>query len=214
MSITAADISQKKFMTKFRGLDAEEVYAFLEVIKEDIYELEKENAILRERISRCRDEERKDVGKNTEVDINHLLLLEPAYNPPHIKWKIPETSDELEADEYFVYCPEMKEFLAKRNLVFRTKDELEIWIRNNGKSFSADEITKPVINYPTPDSFADMLGDVSYLISWQKMLKDISAGNSTLPMPIVIDVGCALYAFTGTVGGICAECSELGPLCG
>lgn len=48
MKITAADISQKQFMITPEGLDAEEVYAFLEVIKEDMYELDKEKAVLEE----------------------------------------------------------------------------------------------------------------------------------------------------------------------
>src|SRR5574340_749295 len=47
MKITASDISEKQFMEKPEGLDAEEVYAFLEIIKEDMYELDKENAILK-----------------------------------------------------------------------------------------------------------------------------------------------------------------------
>lgn len=46
MKITAAAISQKQFMIRPMGLDAEEVYAFLEVIKEDMYELDKEKAVL------------------------------------------------------------------------------------------------------------------------------------------------------------------------
>lgn len=46
--ITPADISCKQFPVTFRGLDAEEVYAFLEAIKEDMFELEKEIARLRE----------------------------------------------------------------------------------------------------------------------------------------------------------------------
>lgn len=52
MKITAADISQKQFMVTTEGLDAEEVYAFLEVIKEDFYELEKEIAVLKEKLTR------------------------------------------------------------------------------------------------------------------------------------------------------------------
>ena len=126
-----------------------------------------------------------------------LIMTEPAYNPPYIKWKVPETSEELEVEEYFVNCPEMKEFLSKRNLIFLREEELENWIRTNGKVFAPGEIDKPVINYPNPGLFADMLADIDYLKSWQKMLKDVSAGNITLPMPIAIDIGSALYAFTG-----------------
>ncbi len=46
MRITPTDISRKCFMTQPEGLDSEEVYAFLEAIKEDMYELGKEKATL------------------------------------------------------------------------------------------------------------------------------------------------------------------------
>jgi len=52
MIITAADISQKQFMITPEGLDPEEVYAFLEVVKEDFYELEKEIAVLKEKLTK------------------------------------------------------------------------------------------------------------------------------------------------------------------
>jgi len=52
MRITPLDIQQKQFPMKFRGFDVEEVYAFLEVIREEMEELLRENANLKENIQR------------------------------------------------------------------------------------------------------------------------------------------------------------------
>ena len=49
MKITPLDIQQKQFPTKwFRGFDEEEVFAFLEVIREEMEDLLRENAYLKE----------------------------------------------------------------------------------------------------------------------------------------------------------------------
>ena len=52
MRITPLDIQQKQFPMKFRGFDVEEVYAFLEVIREEMEELLRENAALKESVQR------------------------------------------------------------------------------------------------------------------------------------------------------------------
>ena len=53
MRITPLDIQQKQFPTKFfRGFDEEEVYAFLELIREEMEELLRENASLKESVQR------------------------------------------------------------------------------------------------------------------------------------------------------------------
>jgi cell division initiation protein len=52
MRITPLDIQQKQFPMKFRGFDVEEVYAFLEVIREEMEELLRENASLKENVQR------------------------------------------------------------------------------------------------------------------------------------------------------------------
>jgi cell division initiation protein len=53
MRITPLDIQQKQFPVKFRGFDVEEVYAFLEVIREEMEELLRENATLKENVHRA-----------------------------------------------------------------------------------------------------------------------------------------------------------------
>ncbi|TAN44722.1 MAG: DivIVA domain-containing protein [Nitrospirae bacterium] len=62
MRITPLDIQQKQFPMKFRGFDVDEVYSFLELIREELEELLRENASLKEQINRA-DEQLKDYGR-------------------------------------------------------------------------------------------------------------------------------------------------------
>jgi cell division initiation protein len=50
MRITPRDIEQKQFPMKLRGFDVEEVFAFLEVVKEEMQTLLRENESLKERL--------------------------------------------------------------------------------------------------------------------------------------------------------------------
>ena len=52
MRITPLDIQQKQFASKFRGFDMEEVDSFLELIREEMEELLRDNANLREEAKR------------------------------------------------------------------------------------------------------------------------------------------------------------------
>ncbi|GAB6183447.1 DivIVA domain-containing protein [Thermodesulfovibrio hydrogeniphilus] len=51
MRITPLDIQQKQFKVKFRGFDMEEVYSFLEIIREELEEILKENSMLKEKVA-------------------------------------------------------------------------------------------------------------------------------------------------------------------
>lgn len=51
MRITPLDIQQKQFKVRFRGFDMEEVYSFLEIIREELEDILKENSMLRERVT-------------------------------------------------------------------------------------------------------------------------------------------------------------------
>lgn len=53
MRITPLDIQQKQFPMRFRGFDVEEVYAFLEVIREEMEDILRENASLKEQLYRA-----------------------------------------------------------------------------------------------------------------------------------------------------------------
>ncbi len=52
MRITPLDIQQKQFPVRFRGFDIEEVYAFLELVREEMEDLIRENGNLKEHIQR------------------------------------------------------------------------------------------------------------------------------------------------------------------
>lgn len=72
MRITPLDIQQKQFPMKFRGFDVEEVFAFLELVREEMEELLRENASLKENFSRL-DNQLKDY-KDMETALRETLL--------------------------------------------------------------------------------------------------------------------------------------------
>jgi len=57
MRITPLDIQQKQFPLKLRGFDVEEVYAFLEVVREEMENLIRENESLKEKVHRFENQE-------------------------------------------------------------------------------------------------------------------------------------------------------------
>jgi cell division initiation protein len=72
MRITPLDIQQKQFPMKFRGFDVEEVYAFLEVVREEMEDLLRENASLKEQIHRA-ENQIKDY-KDMETTLRETLM--------------------------------------------------------------------------------------------------------------------------------------------
>jgi cell division initiation protein len=72
MRITPLDIQQKQFPMKLRGFDVEEVYAFLEVIREEMEDLLRENANLKENIQRL-DNQMKGY-RDMETTLRETLL--------------------------------------------------------------------------------------------------------------------------------------------
>lgn len=72
MRITPLDIQQKQFPMKFRGFDVEEVYAFLEVIREEMEELLRENASLKETVQRT--ENHIQEYKDMETTLRETLM--------------------------------------------------------------------------------------------------------------------------------------------
>ncbi|MCX8069453.1 MAG: DivIVA domain-containing protein [Thermodesulfovibrionales bacterium] len=56
MKVSPLDIQQKQFSTKFRGFDVEEVYSFLEIIREELEELIKENSSLKDKLKMTEDQ--------------------------------------------------------------------------------------------------------------------------------------------------------------
>lgn len=72
MRITPLDIQQKQFATRFRGFDMEEVDSFLELIREEMEELLRENANLREEARRF--EKQLKEYKNIEMTLRDTLV--------------------------------------------------------------------------------------------------------------------------------------------
>ncbi|RJQ48471.1 MAG: DivIVA domain-containing protein [Nitrospiraceae bacterium] len=72
MRITPLDIQQKQFATRFRGFDMEEVDSFLELVREEMEELLRENANMREE-SRRYEKQLKEY-KNIETTLKDTLV--------------------------------------------------------------------------------------------------------------------------------------------
>ncbi len=72
MRITPLDIQQKQFPMKFRGFDVEEVYAFLEVVREEMEDLLRDNASLKENMHRM-ETQIKDY-KDMETTLRETLM--------------------------------------------------------------------------------------------------------------------------------------------
>lgn len=72
MRITPMDIQQKQFPMKFRGFDVEEVYAFLEVVREEMEDLLRENANLKESVQRSENHIKE--YKDMETTLRETLM--------------------------------------------------------------------------------------------------------------------------------------------
>lgn len=72
MRITPLDIQQKQFPMKFRGFDVEEVYAFLEVVREEMEDLLRENASLKEQVHRT--ENQINEYRDMETTLRETLM--------------------------------------------------------------------------------------------------------------------------------------------
>jgi cell division initiation protein len=72
MRITPLDIQQKQFPMKLRGFDVEEVYAFLEIVREEMEDLLRENASLKENVQRIENQIKE--YKDMETTLRETLM--------------------------------------------------------------------------------------------------------------------------------------------
>ena len=72
MRISPLDIQQKQFKMKFRGFDVEEVYGFLEIVREEMEDLLRENANLKENIQRAENQIRE--YRDMETTLRETLM--------------------------------------------------------------------------------------------------------------------------------------------
>jgi len=101
MRITPLDIQQKQFPIKFRGFDVEEVYAFLEVVREEMEELLRENAFLKESISRLEEQvkENRDMeGTLRETLVTAQQMVEDFKNNARKEAELIQREAELKAE--------------------------------------------------------------------------------------------------------------------
>ena len=67
MRITPLDIQQKQFPMRFRGFDVDEVYSFLELVREELEELLRESASLKEQLARADEQLQEFRGMETTL---------------------------------------------------------------------------------------------------------------------------------------------------
>ena len=72
MRITPLDIQQKQFPMRFRGFDVDEVYSFLEIVREELEELLRESASLKEQLARA--DEQLQEYRNMEATLRETLM--------------------------------------------------------------------------------------------------------------------------------------------
>ncbi len=72
MRITPLDIQQKQFPMKFRGFDVQEVYSFLEIIREEMEDLLRENANVKETVQRMENQLKE--YRDMETTLRETLL--------------------------------------------------------------------------------------------------------------------------------------------
>ncbi len=72
MRIAPLDIQQKQFPMRFRGFDVDEVYSFLEIVREEMEGLLRENASLKEQLSRA--DSQLHEYRNMEVTLRETLM--------------------------------------------------------------------------------------------------------------------------------------------
>ena len=102
MRITPLDIQQKQFSSRIKGFDMEEVDSFLELIREEMEELLRENANLREESKRY--EKQLKEYKNIETTLKDTLIstqqmVEDYKNTAKKDAELIKKEAELRADE-------------------------------------------------------------------------------------------------------------------
>lgn len=72
MRLTPLDIQQKQFPMRFRGFDVDEVYSFLELVREELEGLLRENASMKEQLTRA--DEQLQEFRHMESTLRETLM--------------------------------------------------------------------------------------------------------------------------------------------
>ncbi|GAB4547897.1 MAG: DivIVA domain-containing protein [Thermodesulfovibrionia bacterium] len=101
MRITPLDIQQKQFSVKFRGFNMDEVDSFLELVREEMEELLRENANLREDVRRYEKQlkEYKDIEETLRATlISTQQMVEEYKNTARKEAELIKKEAQLEAE--------------------------------------------------------------------------------------------------------------------
>ena len=139
MKITPLDIQQKQFRVRFRGFDIEEVDAFLEVVREEMEALIRDNNTSRETIRRL--EEKLKEYSNMEETMKGMLvsgqqMIEDSKNTARQEAELLKRDAELKAREVLQD--------AEERLVRIHEDVVEL---KRIKRHFREEVTRLVYNY-------------------------------------------------------------------
>jgi cell division initiation protein len=160
MRITPLDIQQKQFPIKFRGFDVEEVYAFLEVIREEMEDLLRENASLKEQIHRAEQQlqEYRDM-ENTlrETLMTAQQMVEDYKSNARKEADLIIREAELKADAMIKEAQEKvikihEDIVDLKGIRRHFKEELKRLIESHLKMLEFDEIREEEAKEPEQES--------------------------------------------------------------
>lgn len=146
MRITPLDIQQKQFPMKFRGFDVEEVYSFLEIIREEMEEVLRENANLKENLQKS-ENQIKEYGsiENTlrETLMTAQEMAEDFKTNARKKAELIEKESELKADTMIKEAQEKvikihEDIVDLKGIRRHFKEELKRLIENHVRMIEND----------------------------------------------------------------------------
>lgn len=148
MRITPLDIQQKQFPIKFRGFDVEEVYTFLEIIREEMEDLLRENASLKEQLHR--DENQLNDYRKIETTLRDTLtttqrMIDEYKKNVQKEAELIVNEAEIKADDLVKKAQERvikihEDIIDLKGIRRHFKEELKRLIENHLKLIDFDEL--------------------------------------------------------------------------
>ena len=167
MRITPLDIQQKQFPIKFRGFDVEEVYAFLEVIREEMEDIMRENASLKEQGHRAETQlqEFRDM-ENTlrETLMTAQQMVEDYKTNARKEAELIVREAELRADSLVKEAQERvlkihEDIVDLKGIRRHFKEELKRLIESHLRMLEFDEVRETEEEMPSEASESEVQGD-------------------------------------------------------
>ncbi len=159
MRITPLDIQQKQFPIRFRGFDVEEVYAFLEVIREEMEDLLRENASLKEQVHRT--EQQLQEYREMENTLRETLMtaqqmVEDYKTNARKEAELIIREAELKADAMIKEAQEKvvkihEDIVDLKGIRRHFKEELKRLIESHLRMLEFDEVREAEAREPEPE---------------------------------------------------------------